>query len=557
MPKEIKTATSSNSVKIAYFSMEIALKSEMPNYAGGLGVLAADILKSCADLAAPVCGVSLMYHVSEDSQYAFKPGQEFKKRPETVQMHIEDRLVTIGVWEYVLQGEKGKVSVYFLDTNFPENKRWDRDITKDLYASDRYTRLCQEAILGIGGVRMLRELGLNDIETFHMNEGHAALLTLSLLKENEFIDEPVRKLCAFTTHTPVPAGHDHFDYKLVHQVLGQKVPWHIKKLAGNDDLNMTRLALSLSRKVNGVARKHAQVCNQMFPEYTFQAVTNGIHVKTWAGQSMAKLFDKELPGWVQDPGKLKEAVKLPDQALLEAHNTGKKVLIDHINNNPDFFPIPSAGLEDGDLFDMDTLTITFARRFVSYKRPLLIFNDLERLRDLGYEKLQLVFAGPYHPDNHYAMEILNQLSHYGHSLRGQVKVAICSDYNLATAQYLVRGTDVWLNNPQPPMEASGTSGMKAALNAALNLSILDGWWIEGYEQDPKSGWAFGQEPSAIIQPREDRVDADALYNALEDVIDCYYNRKDEWMERMKHAIALGAYFNTHRCVEEYMEKMWS
>ncbi|MBU1017469.1 alpha-glucan family phosphorylase [Patescibacteria group bacterium] len=548
---------SSNNVKIAYFSMEIALKSEMPNYAGGLGVLAADILKSCADLAAPVCGVSLMYHVSEDPQHAFRPGQEFKKRPETVQMHIEDRLVTIGVWEYIMRGEKGEIPLYFLDTNLPENKRWDRDITNGLYASDRYTRLCQEVILGIGGVRMLRELGHDSIETFHMNEGHAAMLTLALLKENEFKDEPVKALCAFTTHTPVPAGHDHFDYKLVDRVLTQKVPWHIKKLAGNDDLNMTRLALSLSRKVNGVARKHAQVCNQMFPEYTFQAVTNGIHVKTWAGKSMAQLFDKELSGWAQDPEKLKGAVDLQDESLIEAHNTGKKVLIDHINNNPDFFPIPSNELEDGDLFDMDTLTITFARRFVSYKRPLLIFHDLDRLRDLGYEKLQLIFAGPYHPDNHYAMEILNQLSHYGHGLRGQIKIAICSDYNLATSQYLVRGTDVWLNNPQPPMEASGTSGMKAALNAALNLSILDGWWIEGFEQDPKSGWAFGQEPSGIIQPQEDKVDADALYNTLEDVIDCYYKRKDEWVERMKHAVSLGAYFNTHRCVKEYMEKMWT
>jgi len=544
-------------MQIAYFSMEIALKSDMPNYAGGLGVLSADMLKSCADLGLEACGVTLMYHVNDDPKYAFKPDSDFKKRKETVQLHIEDRLVTVAVWEYVIKGRKGEVPIYFLDTNLPENKRWDRDITKDLYSLDRYTRLSQESILGIAGVRMLRELGHKNIQTFHMNEGHAALLTLSLLSENDFKDEPVRKLCAFTTHTPVPAGHDHFDYKLVNHVLTQKVPWHIKKLAGETDLSVTRLALNLSRKVNAVSERHGQICNQMYPEYPFEFITNGVHVESWAGDGMASLFDKYLEGWRDDPGKLKEALNLPNEELIQAKKQDKKKLIEMINKDCECFPIPVNELEEHDKLDGETLTIVFARRIVPYKRPLLLFKNMERLRALGYEKFQFIFAGTYHADDHFAMDVLNQLVHYGKALRGQIRIAIAQDYNLEIAKYLAGGADVWLNNPMIPMEASGTSGMKAAINGGLNVSILDGWWIEGYRMDPESGWAFGHDPGQSCEPTHDDIDADALYNTLKDVIDCYTNRKDEWAERMKHAIALGAHFNTHRCVKEYLNKMWN
>lgn len=537
--------------------MEIALRSEVPNYAGGLGVLAADILRSSADLGMPVIGVSLMYHVNEDSKYAFDPETFCTKRKETVHLHIEDRDVVVGVWEYIVKGEKSEVPVYFLDTNIEENKRWDRDITKDLYAMDRYTRLCQESILGIAGVRMLRELGYSNLETFHMNEGHAALLTLALLREGNFADDEVRKKCVFTTHTPVPAGHDRFDYKLVDDVLTQKVPWHIRKLAGESDLNMTLLALNMSRSANGVSKKHKDVCQQMFPQYRFEAITNGVHVTSWTSEGMAELFDKRLDGWRSDPEKLSLATSISDQEILDAHMKGKKTLIDIINGNPEFFPIPFDELESTDKLDPDMLTITFARRMVPYKRPLLLFYDIERLRALCYGKVQFVFAGPYHAGDKFAIDTINQLVHFGRALRGQVKIAIPSDYKLDIAKYLVQGTDVWLNNPQPPMEASGTSGMKAAINGALNCSIQDGWWIEGYKENPKSGWAFGQEPSSITQPSQDRMDADALYNALKDVINCYYNRKTEWVDRMKNAITLGATFSTHRCVKEYAEKMWN
>lgn len=545
------------SAKIAYFSMEIAIKSDVPNYAGGLGVLAADIVKSAADLGVPAIGVTLMYHASEDPKLAYKPGSDFKKLENKVHMHIEDRNVEIGVWEYVVKGENGEVPIYFLDTNEPENKRWDRDITKDLYAMDRYTRLCQESVLGIGGIRMLRELGFDNLETYHMNEGHAAFLTTTLIHENKYKDEDAKKLCVFTTHTPVPAGHDRFDYGMAGNVLNQKMPWHIKKLAGESDLNMTLLALNMSRKSNAVAKKHAEVCKKMFPNFDFLAITNGVHLPSWIGESMGELFDKQISGWKQNPEKLSEALNLSDEDVVQAHKKGKQELVDYINNNPEFFPAPFSEITEADKFDTETLTITFARRFVPYKRPLLIFHDIERLRALGFNKIQLIFAGPYHADDKFGIGVDNELVHLGRALRGQVKIAVLPDYKVDISKKLVQGSDVWLNNPLPPMEASGTSGMKSALNGGLNLSILDGWWIEGYEQNPKSGWAFGKKPEDACRPNQDDMDAHDLYETLKDVVDCYYNKKEEWTDRMKNAITLASYFNTHRCVKEYMEKMWN
>jgi glycogen phosphorylase len=540
--------------KIAYFSMEFALRSDIPNYAGGLGVLASDILKSCADLGEPVVGVTLMYHQSENPKEAFIPDKAFRKRPEVVYLHIEDRNVAVGCWEYSIKGAEGAIPLYFLDTNLPENKPWDRDITKNIYALDRYTRLCQEGVLGFAGVRMLRALGHDSIDTFHMNEGHAAFLTLELLKERNYVDAEVRKSCVFTTHTPVPAGHDQFEYPMAQNVLGGKMPWHIQKLAGDKMLNMTRLAISLSRKVNAVAKSHQVVCSQMFPGVPFECVTNGVHLETWVSDPFQKLYDKTLKGWRGDPSKLAKAPKtLSDEAVLEAHAQGKQALVDYINGRPEVLPIPKKGRINEDLFNPNTLTITFARRFASYKRALLLFSDVERLREIGFEKLQLIFAGPYHPDNTYASDVLGQLREFGKELRGQVRLAVIPDYDLDVAKFLVQGSDVWLNNPQPPMEASGTSGMKAAANGALNLSILDGWWPEGYALDPQSGWAFGE---TALSPGSHERDIDQLYERLEEVVDCFYEKPEEWVERMKHAITLGAQFNTHRCVEEYKEKMW-
>ncbi len=546
------------SPKVAYFSMEFALDARIPNYAGGLGVLAADIMHSCADKEKPVVGVSLIYHQHDKAEEMFKAEKYMKKRKETVTVRIEDRDVIVGAFEYTVKTKYGKsVPIFFLTTYIPENKEWDRDITKHLYASDQYTRIAQEAILGIGGVRMLRALGYNDIDYFHMNEGHSAFLTFEILKENNFDNAEVEKRCTFTTHTPVPAGHDYFDYQCVHKILGDEVPWHVKELATPERLSMTHLALNLSKHSNSVAKKHGDICREMFPGYGFKNVTNGIHHLSWISDPMAKLFDKKLPGWQMNPSVFANAEKtLTDSEVLSAHRKNKKELIKWVNADRSFFPI-NTDLTDDDYFDEDTLTITFARRFVPYKRPDLIFTDLERLRDLGHKKLQLIFAGRCHPDDFFCNKLQERIKDAGRRLRSQIKVVVTS-YNIDIAKKLVAGSDVWLNNPIKPREASGTSGMKTALNGVPNLSILDGWWIEGYKQNPVSGWAFGEKSNQAHDEYErNNIDSDELYEKLTEVMNDYYgNDQKQWVKHMKASISLLDRFNTHRVVDEYYEKMW-
>ncbi|MDZ4216824.1 MAG: alpha-glucan family phosphorylase, partial [Candidatus Gracilibacteria bacterium] len=365
-------------VKVAYFSMEIALWSDVPNYAGGLGVLAADMMHSFADLDYPAVGVSLIYHQDDDLKKGFNPETVMKRVPEMVEVTIENRQVKVGAFVHQVKGISGKtVPIYFLTTNLSENPRWDRDLTKDLYASSNaYTRLGQEVILGIGGVRMLRKLGYATIENFHMNEGHSAFLTLERLKEEQGDVAAVKKSCTFTTHTPVPEGHDHFDYVLVYQVLGSLVPANIRQLATDQSLSMTHLALNLSKATNSVSEVHHGVCERMFQGYSFQNVTNGIHLPTWVSDPIRELFQQHFPSWEQEPNQLEQLsqISLQDE-LLAAHRKNKQDLIDWINVHQEFFPAfdnPSG--DDG--FDDETLTIAFARRFVAYKRPSLIFQNL-------------------------------------------------------------------------------------------------------------------------------------------------------------------------------------
>ncbi|MBN1258524.1 alpha-glucan family phosphorylase [Candidatus Peregrinibacteria bacterium] len=536
--------------KIAYFSMEFALHPDIPNFAGGLGVLATDIMSSCADRGVPAVGVSLIYHLSEDPKEAFDPSRFFTPLFKTVTVKIEDREVVVTAWKYEVKGRGGGViPVIFLSTNLPENKRWDRDITKNLYPFDPYTRLCQEAILGIGGVRMLRALGYDDTGIFHMNEGHAAFLTLELLKKEGFDDEKVRSVCRFTTHTPIAAGHDRFDYKLAKQVLGDMLPWHIKKLATEEQLHMTRLALSLSGRSNAVSQKHKEVCGRMFPDHEFLGITNGVRHLTWVGEDMAKLYDKFLPGWRENPYLLAKAPSVPSADLLKARKAAKKKLADFINSAPECFPYRKETITEADHFDDKALTLTFSRRFVPYKRPLLLFRDLDRLREVGFRRLQIIYAGHCNPDDGFCNTVMGELTHFEKELRGQVKVAVLPHRDTEITKILAAGSDVWLNNPEPPLEASGTSGMKAALNGGLNLSVLDGWWAEAYQMDPKSGFAFGADVGG-----HDEIDAEELYRAIEEIIGLY--GKDEWAERVKESIVLAAYFSTERCVTEYLEKMW-
>ncbi len=542
---------------VAYFSMEFAFDDKMPNYAGGLGVLAADIILSMADLHVPAVGVSLIYHQEDDLSRGFNPEHHLQLLDETITLKVEHREVVVRLYKKEFKGATGhSIPIIFLSTYGPENKPWDNDLTKHLYTSNWYTRLCQEYLLGVGGVRALEKLGY-DVDYYHMNEGHAAMLTLELLKRYNFDHEKVKEHCTFTTHTPVTAGHDYFDYGLVYKTIPDVIPWDIKKLATHKSLGMTELALNLSKASNSVSKKHQEVCSYMFRWVNFQNVTNGIYHPRWVSENMAKLFTKYLGNWKKKTDVFDKApTKIPNEELRAAKKKDKKALVKWINEHKNFFPF-NEGIVQDDLFDDNTLTIGFARRFVEYKRPELIFNNLKRLRSLGYRKIQLVFAARCQRDNTFCLHTKHSIMEFANELRGQIRVAVCEDYNLDVAKRLVTGVDIWLNNPISPMEASGTSGMKASLNGGLNLSIKDGWWIEGLEMRPDAGWGFGTDNMVHYHPDPDLQDAEELYERLEDAIDIYYNNPEDWARRMKEAIALMTYFNTDRVVEEYQEKMWN
>lgn len=541
-------------VHVAYFSMEFAVDHRIPNYAGGLGVLAADYMMAMADMNFSGVGVSLIYHLHEDPKQGFDPSQFMKKHPKTITVNIEGRPVKIVLYEYTVKGSKKNVPIICLSTNHPENEPWDRDITRYLYSSQEYTRLCQEAILGIGGVRALEALGY-DVSNYHMNEGHAAFLTLEVLKNNNYDENAVKKQVSFTTHTPVPAGHDHFPYDLAYKVIGDMLPLNIRDLATQESLSMTHLALNLSGTSNSVAEKHREVCQHMFPDYSFENVTNGVHPQRWATEPAVKLFNKHLRGWKSNPQKFKKALDIPLEEIKEMRLANKQRFVDWINHKPNLFVFSSPTCKD-DLFDAETLTIGFARRFVPYKRANLIFRDIDKLRKLGYKKLQIVFAGPAQPDNQFAQQMVASIRHASEVLRGQVKVGVIPEYNTNISSYMISGCDAWLNNPILPREASGTSGMKASLNGGLNISIPDGWWIEGYNMDKKAGWSFGGMECYESAEERDNYDAEGLYHTLQEVIECYYQKPEEWLDRSRHAISLLSFFSAQRAIEQYNERMW-
>ncbi len=560
--------------QIAYFSMEIALSPDLPTYSGGLGMLAGDTVRAAADRALSMVGVTLLYRKGYFFQQLDASGWQTEQPvewvvddyltelPQRVSVTIESRTVHIRAWQYDVAGTDGQpVPVYLLDTDLPENSEWDRHLTDYLYGGDAWFRLCQEIVLGIGGVRMLRAIGHQQLQRFHMNEGHASLLTLELLYELakkagriKFTQEDVaavRKLCVFTTHTPVPAGHDKFSLEFVRRALG----------LGCDDLeamkdvfcvggvlNMTYLALSLSHYVNGVAKKHAEVSQQMFAEYRIDAVTNGVHPATWASPSFQALFDRHIPGWRSDSFMLRYALNIEPLEVWDAHQQAKRKLVEHVNR------LTNAGL------DMDDFTLGFARRAATYKRTALLFHDLDRLKAIAAKagSIQIIFAGKAHPYDTKGKELIKRIYEARNALRGYIKVAYLPNYDWEQARLMVAGSDVWLNTPQPPMEASGTSGMKAAINGVPSLSMLDGWWIEGYIEDT-TGWAIGDRCD-LQTVGQDRADCDAasLYDKLEQVIlPLFYKNRGHYLDIMRHAIALnGSFFNTHRMLLQYVLKAY-
>jgi starch phosphorylase len=450
------------------------------------------------------------------------------------------------------------VPVYLLDTNLPENSEWDRTLTHFLYGGDSHYRLCQEVILGTGGVRMLRALGYADLERYHMNEGHAALLTLELLREqreqagrSDILPgdlEAVRKRCAFTTHTPVAAGHDQFALDLVDQVMGSREACGINDpICHQERLNMTYLALSLSHYVNGVAKKHGEVSRHMFAGYHIDSITNGVHAATWTTPELQTLFDRYIPGWREDNFSLRYALSIPDREVVEAHKLVKRRLVEDVNRQT------NAGM------DVDVLTIGFARRATGYKRPDLLLTDADRLRDIVRRAgpLQVVYAGKAHPRDQRGKEIIQHIFRLKEAVHPEVKLAYLANYDMQLARRMTAGVDVWLNTPEPPMEASGTSGMKAALNGVPSLSILDGWWIEGCIEGV-TGWAIGEDRRLGDTAPASHNDADCLYEKLEQaVLPAFYQDHHRFVEIMRHAIALnGSFFNTQRMVQQYVLKAY-
>lgn len=549
--------------RVAYFSMEVAASSRMPTYSGGLGVLAGDTLRSCADLRVPVVAVTLLsrkgyFRQSLDDQGRqtespdlWEPADLLERLPVSVAVEIEGRTVTVQPWRFNVVGHGDYVvPLILLDTGCDGNTEGDRSLTDHLYGGDERYRLAQEIVLGIGGVRALRALGYVGLRKFHMNEGHASLLVLELLREArrggtaEWDFEGVRARCVFTTHTPVPAGHDRFGHDLVERVLGAPVPRDVLRMLGGDDrLNMTLLALNMSRFINGVARRHEEVSRGMFPSHAIHHITNGVHSRTWTCQEFQDLYDRHVTGWRNDPAMLRHAITIPGTEVWEAHASAKARLLQAVRER------------SGRSLNPDALTIGFARRSTPYKRADLVFTDTARLVRIAQQRgpLQLVFAGKAHPRDEAGKELIQRIAAVSRQLGTRVPVVYLEGYDMELAKLVVSGVDLWLNTPQPPLEASGTSGMKAAHNGVPSLSTLDGWWPEGHIEG-LTGWSIGGREPASSPAEATAWDAEDLYRKLEqDIVPRFYVDRARWMDVMRHVIAFNAsHFNTHRMVQQYV-----
>jgi starch phosphorylase len=592
-PGTMANATQPPKRFVAYFSMEIALENQIPTYSGGLGVLAGDTIRAAADIRLPMVAVSLLYRKGYFRQRLSEEGAQTEEAVEwTVENHLQEetprvsvtlegRKVELRAWRYTVKGVRGyEVPVYFLDADLPSNDQRDRDLTGQLYGGDPYYRLSQEVLLGIGGVRMLCALGHTELMRYHMNEGHAALLTLELLGEEasragrtsvkgEDI-EKVRAKCVFTTHTPVPAGHDKFPVEYMTRLFPDQNRFFDVKDASSADLvrsvlqveqnypdleeaarrgasvNMTYLALSLSNYINGVAKLHGEVSRKMFPNIPIEAITNGVHAATWTSSSFRDLFDRMIPSWREDNYSLRGALGLPPEEVWAAHLLAKHDLLETVRKK--------TGLK----LDPDAFTIGFARRATGYKRADLILSDLDRLRQIAKNvgAFQIVYAGKAHPRDGGGKEIIKKIFKAKKALKKAVTIVFLDDYDLVLGGKLTAGGDLWLNTPQYPLEASGTSGMKAALNGVPSLSILDGWWVEG-NIEGVTGWSIGEAHRGDPGPEtpvDNAYDAESLYSKLENVIlPLYYGSRERYLDVMRHAIAInGSFFNTQRMVQQYI-----
>ncbi|MBN1259881.1 MAG: alpha-glucan family phosphorylase [Anaerolineae bacterium] len=598
--------------KIVYLSAEFGVHTSLPIYSGGLGVLSGDHNKEASDLGLPFIGVGFLYEQGyfrqqldhsgwQQANYPQLDLDEVALRPKlcadesciNVSVAVGDRQIHLKVWEVLV----GRARLYLMDSNVEQNAPWDRELTARLYGGDREMRLQQEILLGIGGVQIIRALGLRP-GVWHLNEGHSAFMVLERLREyvhegfswDEAVTH-VRAGTVFTTHTPVPAGHDAFPFNLMEKYFyGFWSQLGINRDAfmalGSYDsgygsaFNMTALALRLAGRSNGVSALHGEVSREMWQglwpdvkpaDRPIGHVTNGVHLPSWTGEAMHRLYRQRIsPDWMErqdDPTLWTRIEEVPDEVLWDAHTYLKRKLFSAMRERARQARIAQSTLPDqllasGIFLDPDALVIGFARRFATYKRANLIFRDIERLKRLvhhRYRPVQFVFAGKAHPADDPGKRLLQEV--YGWACNPEMggRIAFVEDYDMHIARYLVQGVDIWLNTPRKPNDASGTSGMKAAFNGVLNLSILDGWWAEAY--NGRNGWAILAENDTYGNEWEqDEADADALYRLLEDeVIPLYYQRDrggipHGWVEMMKESIrVVGPLFSTRRMVKAYTE----
>jgi starch phosphorylase len=552
---------------VAYFSMEIAVDDGLPSFSGGLGVLAGDFLRSAADLSLEVVGVTLLYHdgyfrqqldaqgVQEEAPVRWSPEDRLRLLPHRVEVEVEGRRVRVAPWRLDLIGATGhQVPIYFLDTRLPENDARDQSITDRLYYGGPAHRLAQEAVLGLAGPPMLAALGHRDIGSFHMNEGHSSLLTVALLDAQvgtlldgtaPFDVEAVRSRCVFTTHTPVPAGHDHFEEPLVRRILGEVLADRLVELGclHEDELNMTELGMAFSHFINAVSLRHQQVSQSMFPHFRITSVTNGVHAGRWASLPFRRLFDRHIPGWRRDNASLRYASGIPLDEVRQAHAEAKAQLVETVLQRTAV------------TLDPDALTLGVARRATPYKRFDLLLADPDRLRKIARSvgPLQIVYAGKAHPDDERGKAMIPEVVKIGRELAGTVTVVYLENYSMELGGILTAGSDVWVNTPTRPHEASGTSGMKAAINGVPSLSVLDGWWLEGCVEGV-TGWAIGGDDPE----NADQQDAADLLDQLERVIaPLYYGDAVGFAQVMRSAVSInGSFFNTERMVRQYEEQAY-
>lgn len=555
----VVTAPDLSSRSIAYFSMEIALAKALPTYSGGLGMLAGDTLRSAADTGAPMVAVSLVHRRGYFKQFLDANGQQTETdvpwspdtlptAGETVSITMQGRTIKICAWRFDVVGVAGHIiPVFLLDTDVEGNDPFDRRLTDHLYGGDTYYRLCQETVLGLGGVTLLHKLGCEPA-VYHMNEGHAALLALGLLEdrlapgaalstatENDRL--AVARQCVFTTHTPVPAGHDQFGLDQMYAILGQERGKALERFGclHNNLLNMTYVALRFSRWVNGVAMQHGKVSQQMFPDYHVESVTNGVHAATWIGPELQNVLDEEIPRWRHDNQYFRSVYGIKPARIANAHACNKRKLVEEI------------AARTGEHFDQNVLTLGFARRVATYKRASLLLEDPKRLLKIAQKigGLQIVFAGKAHPADAAGKGLIREVFEIAGKIKSNsLRIVYLENYDWELGATLTQGVDVWVNTPRRPYEASGTSGMKAALNGVPSLSILDGWWIEGCAEDV-TGWAIDDGDT-------DAAEATSLYDKLEQRIAPLFAKPNSWARMMQHCIAMnGSFFNTDRMLGQY------